>query len=54
MRDVRDSSPPIPEDARRRTVNRVHAEAQKRQKDAEVAKLTRKILVHEELEKRRR
>ncbi|XP_066363713.1 uncharacterized protein [Miscanthus floridulus] len=54
MRDVQDSPPPVPEDARRRAVNRAHAEAQKKQKDAKVAKRTRKILAHEELEKRRR
>ena len=51
---MRDSPPPVPEDARRRAVNRVHAEAQKRRKDAEAAKRTRKILTREELEKRRR
>ncbi|XP_066313461.1 uncharacterized protein [Miscanthus floridulus] len=53
MRDVRDSPPPVPEDARRRAVNRAHAKAQKRWKDAKVAKHTRKILAREELEKRR-
>ena len=54
MRDVRDFLPPVPKDARRRAVNRAHAEAQKRRKDVEVAKRMRKILVHEELEKRHR
>ncbi|XP_066351239.1 uncharacterized protein [Miscanthus floridulus] len=44
MRDVRASSPPVPEDARWRASNRAHAEAQKRQKDAKVAKRTKKIL----------
>jgi len=54
MRDVRDSPPPVPEDVRQRAVNRAHAEAQKRWKDAKVAKCTRKILAREELEKRHR
>ena len=44
MRDVRASPPPIPEDAERRVVNRVHAEGQKKWKDAEEAKRKRKIL----------
>ena len=52
MRDVRASPPPVPEDARRWVVNRVHTEAQKRRKDAKVAKHTKKILAREELEKR--
>ena len=52
MRDVRASPPPVPEDAKRRAVNRAHAEAQKK-KDAEEAKHKRKNLEHEELEKRR-
>ena len=54
MRDVRASPPPVPEDAERRAVNRAHAEAQKKQKDAEEAKCKRKNLEHEELEKHRR
>ncbi|XP_066344293.1 uncharacterized protein [Miscanthus floridulus] len=54
MRDVRASLPPIPEDTKRRAVNRAHAEAQKKKKDAEEAKRKRKIIEHEELEKRRR
>ncbi|XP_066341729.1 uncharacterized protein [Miscanthus floridulus] len=41
-------------DTARRAVNRAHAEAQKRQKDAKEAKRTRKILAREGLEKRRR
>jgi len=54
MRDVRASPPPVPEDARRRATNRAYAEAQKKKKDAEVAKRTRKILEREQLDKRRR
>jgi len=54
MRDVRASPPPIPEDAKRRAVNRAHAEVQKKKKDAEEAKRKRKNLEHEELEKHRR
>jgi len=44
MRDVRASPPPVPEDAVRRAANRTRAEAQKKRKDAEEAKRTRKIL----------
>ena len=51
---MRASPPPIPEDTRRRAINRAHAEAQKKRKDAKVAKRTKKILAREELEKRRR
>ena len=51
---MRASPPPVPEDARRRAVNRAHAEAQKRWKDAKVAKRTKKILACEKLEKHRR
>ena len=54
MRDVRASPPPVPEDAERRAVNRAHAEAQKKKKDAEEAKRKRKNLKREQLEKRRR
>ena len=54
MRDVRASPPPVPEDARWRAVNRAHTEAQKRRKDAKVAKRTKKILAREELEKHHR
>ena len=50
---MRASPPPVPEDAKRRAVNRAHAEAQKRKKDAEEAKHKRKNLKREELEKRR-
>ena len=49
---MRASPPPVPEDVERRVVNRAHAEAQKRWKDAKEAKRTRKILEHEALEKR--
>ena len=52
MRDMRDSPPPVPEDARRRAANRAHAEAQKK-KDARAAKRDKKILEREALEKRR-
>ena len=54
MRDVRSSPPPILEDAERRAVNRAHADAQKRRKDAKAAKRTKHILAREELDKRRR
>ena len=54
MRDVRASPPPVPEDAKRRAVNRAHSEAQKKKKDAEEAKHKRKNLECEELEKHRR
>ena len=53
MWDVRSSPPPVPEDARRRAINRVHADAQKKQKDAKAAKRTKQILAREELDKRR-
>ncbi|XP_066365505.1 uncharacterized protein [Miscanthus floridulus] len=51
MRDVRASPPPVPKDVERWAVNRAHAEAQKRWKDAAEAKRKRKILEREELEK---
>ncbi|XP_066320221.1 uncharacterized protein [Miscanthus floridulus] len=54
MRDVRSSPPPVPEDTRRRAINRAHANAQKKQKDAKAVKHTKKILAREELDKRRR
>ena len=44
MRDVRASPPPVLEDVARRAVNRAHAEAQKKKKDAEEAKRKRKNL----------
>ena len=44
MRDVRASPPPVPEDARRRAINRAHAEAQKKRKDAKAAKRMKQIL----------
>jgi len=53
MRDVRASPLPVPEDAKWRVVNRVHAKAQKK-KDAEEANRKRKNLEREELEKRHR
>ena len=54
MRDVCSSPPPIPEDARWWAINRAHADAQKKWKDAKVAKRTKKILAREEIDKRRR
>ena len=54
MRDVRASPPLVPEDARRRAINRAHAEAQKKWKDAKVAKRSKQILAHEKLDERRR
>ena len=54
MRDARSSPPPVPEDVGRRAINRAHADAQKRRKDAKAAKRTKHILAREELDKRRR
>ncbi|XP_066323929.1 uncharacterized protein [Miscanthus floridulus] len=54
MRDMRSSPPPVPEDARWRAINRAHADAQKKRKDAKAAKRTKQLLAHEELDKRRR
>ena len=54
MRDVRASPPPVPEDTEWWAVNRAHAEAQKKRKDAEEARRKRKNLERDELEKRRR
>ena len=51
---MRSSPPPVLEDAERRVVNRAHADAQKRRKDAKAAKRTKHILAREELDKRRR
>ena len=51
---MRDSPPPVPEDARRRAANRAHAEAQKKKKDTKEARRNKKILEREALEKRRR
>ena len=49
------SSPlPVPEDARRRAINRAHADTQKKRKDAKAVKRTKHILTHEELDKRHR
>ena len=49
---MRSSPPPVPEDARRRAINRAHADAQKKRKDAKAAKRTKHILAREELDKR--
>ena len=54
MRDVRASPPPVPEDVRRRAINRAHSEAQKKQKDAKAAKRTKQILARRKLDERRR
>ena len=54
MRDARTSPPPILEDARQRAINRVHAEAQKKGKDANTAKRKKQILAREKLDERRR
>jgi len=54
MRDVRGSPPPVPEDARRRSVNRARAEEAKKKKDAKEAKRTKKLLAREKLDARRR
>ena len=51
---MRASPSPVPEDARRRAINRAHADAQKKRKDAKAAKRTKQILAREELDKRRR
>ena len=51
---MRASPPLVPEDVRRRAINRAHAEAQKKRKDAKVAKRTKQILAHEKLDERRR
>jgi len=54
MRDVRSSPPPVPEDAGQRAINRAHADAQKKRKDAKAAKRTKHILAREALDKSRR
>ena len=54
MRDVRASPLPVLEDARWRAINRAHAEAQKKRKDAKAAKRTKQILTREKLDERRR
>jgi len=54
IRDVRGSPPPVPEDARRRSVNRARAEEAKKKKDAKEAKRTKKLLAREKLDARRR
>ena len=51
---MRASPPPVPEDARRRAINRAHADAQKKRKDAKAAKRTKQILARAELDKRHR
>ena len=48
------SPPPVPEDARRRAINRAHVEAQKKWKDAKAVKRTKQILAREKLDERRR
>ncbi|XP_066333926.1 uncharacterized protein [Miscanthus floridulus] len=53
MRDVRASPPPVPKDARRRAINRAHAEAQKKRKDTKAARRTKQILAREKLDERR-
>ena len=50
---MRSSLPPIPEDVRRRAINRAHADAQKKRKDAKAAKRTKQILMRKEPDKRR-
>ncbi|XP_066380899.1 uncharacterized protein [Miscanthus floridulus] len=54
MRDVRSSPLPVPEDTRRWAINRAHADAQKKRKDAKVTKHMKQLLAHEELDKRHR
>ena len=51
---MRSSPPPVLEDAGRQAINRAHADAQKKRKDAKAAKRTKHILTREELDKRRR
>ena len=51
---MRSSPPPVPEDAGQRAINRAHADAQKKRKDAKAAKRTKHILAREALDKRRR
>ena len=50
---MRSSPPPVPEDARRRAINRAHAEAQKKRKDTKAARRTKQILAREKLDERR-
>ena len=49
---MRDSPPPVPEDGRRRAVNRARAEEEKKKKDAKEAKRTKKLLAREKLDAR--
>ena len=51
---MRASPPPVPKDAKWRAENRARTEAYKERKDAEEARLKRKSLERDELEKRRR
>ena len=51
---MRSSLPPVPEDAGQRAINRAHADAQKKRKDAKAAKRMKHILAREALDKRRR
>ncbi|XP_066385530.1 uncharacterized protein [Miscanthus floridulus] len=54
MRDVRSSSPPVPEDMRGRAINRAHADVQKKRKDAKAAERMKQLLAREELDKHHR
>ena len=51
---MRSSPLPIPEDAGQRAINRAHADAQKKRKDAKATKRMKHILAREALGKRRR
>ena len=51
---MRSSPPPVPKDVRWRAINRAHADAQKKWKDAKAAKRTKQILVRKKLDERRR
>ncbi|XP_066323517.1 uncharacterized protein [Miscanthus floridulus] len=53
IRDVRDSPPPVLEDAQLRAVNRARAEEEKKKKDAKEAKCTKKLLTREKLDAHR-
>ena len=51
---MRSSPLPVPEDVGQRAINRAHADAQKKRKDAKVAKCMKHLLAREVLDKRRR
>ncbi|XP_066361130.1 uncharacterized protein [Miscanthus floridulus] len=53
MRDIRASPPLVPEDAQQRAANQAYAEAQKKKKDAKMAKHKKKIVERDALENRR-